>query len=158
MLSTRRHLIHLCISFLTLPGITLAEETAARSKFIDPSVGRSGWVNIASPEGQYIYGHATSGRGWTRAFTIGSEPRKDYEFFSFQEEEALWLVMQDQIDAMQPPQIHKKKGRARVDAQKINWPRVVLRDGEVCVPVVEKSDADDWKDHLTCTEVSRNDQ
>ncbi len=157
MLSTRHCLIHLCISLLALPGIARAEETAARTKFIDPSVGRSGWVNIATPEGQYIYGNATSARGSMRAFTIGTEPRKSYEFFSHQEEEALWLVMQNQIEAMQPPPLRKTTSRARAAAQKINWPRVVLREGEVCVPVVEKSNSEDWKDHLICTEVSRND-
>lgn len=157
MLSIHNRLIHLCCSLLALSGIACAEETAAQAKFIDPSVWRSGWVNIASPEGQYIYGNAASTRGSMRAFTIGTEPRKSYEFFSHQEEEALWLVMQNQVEAMQLPARPKTASRARVATQKINWPRVVLRAGEVCVPVVEKSNSEDWKDHLICTEVSRND-
>jgi hypothetical protein len=33
---------------------------------------------------------------------------------------------------------------------KFEWPKVVVRADEICVPELASSDAADWRDHLVC--------
>lgn len=152
-------LIIICWSFWAISSIAQATESATPARFEKPSEKGAGWVNLRSSLGQYVYGEPEINRVKTSAsgkpFFIGVLERKDYEFYSYQEEEALWLVVQDQIEAMQPKPTGKTKtNRAET---KMTWPKVVIRGQEVCVPVLESANAEDWREHLTCTEVSRHD-
>jgi len=148
----------LFMALLICWGSAAAEESADRVKFAAPSLGRLGLVNYATPKGSYVYGEATSSRAATPAFVIGGASRSDYEFFSYQEEEALWLLMQERIQGAMPlkTEIPALKRKVMVIAD-FKWPRVIAREGQICVPAVEKSDSPDWADHLICTEVKKDD-
>jgi hypothetical protein len=128
------------------------------ARFENAAQRGAGWVVLDTASGQYVYGDSEEKNSRVitgKPFLIGAIERKDYEFFSYQEEEALWLVMQDQIAVIQPKP--KRGESATANLKGVDWPRVVVRGDEVCVPVLESAKADDWREHLTCTEVSRND-
>jgi hypothetical protein len=72
----------------------------------------------------------------------------EVQFFSSQEEKALWDMEQktinDEAVAITKTNVHRyAKPRA--------WPKVVLTDTEICVPHLQYATADDWKSHLVCT-------
>ncbi len=143
-------------------SVTLkAADFADVARFESAEERGAGWVNFHSSSGQYVYGEVddahTQGKRITtnKPFLIGGIERKDYEFFSHQEEEALWLVLQDQIAAMQPKL--KRRANAVVSLKGIDWPRVVVRGDEICVPALKSANAEDWREHLTCVEVQRHD-
>lgn len=155
----KRIFITIYVAISAVAATAHAAEFAAPARFEKSADQGAGWVNFSTPEGQFVYGEPSSNRSTmsaaNKAFLIGGLERKDYEFFSYQEEEALWLVMQDQIAAMQPKP--KRKPNHVLAAQKMNWPKVVVRDSEVCVPVLESANAEDWREHLTCTEAPSHD-
>ncbi len=155
----KRIFLTIYVAISAVSATASAAEYAAPARFEISGERGAGWVNFATPEGQFLYGEPVANRVIggvpNKAFAIGGLERKDYEFFSYQEEEALWLVMQDQIAAMQPKP--KRKANPSLAAQKMNWPKVVVRDSQVCVPVLESANADDWREHLTCTEVPLHD-
>lgn len=126
------------------------------SVFVARQFGSVGWVNIATPEGgQYVYGEEPAARPKGAVFTLGKTERVDYDFFSYQEEEALWLVREGQLRAFEAQDLRERMAQ-RKRSQKnhqINWPKVVVSGKRVCVPVLESAGASDWQDHLTCTEV-----
>jgi len=130
------------------------------STFVLTKFGSVGWVNISSPEGGvYVYGDEPMLHPKGAAFTLGKTQRFDYDFFSYQEEEALWLVREDQLKAIETQELGERLAlRKRVHkSPQINWPKVVVRGNQVCVPLLESSEASDWKSHLTCTEVTDHD-
>jgi hypothetical protein len=155
----RSILITIYATISVVAATAFAAESATPARFEKSGERGAGWVNFSTPEGQFVYGEPEANRviggASNKAFSIGGLERKDYEFFSYQEEEALWLVMQDQIAAMQPKP--KRKANPNLAAQKMKWPKVVLRDSVVCVPVLESANASDWREHLTCTEVPQHD-
>lgn len=155
----KRIFLTIYVAISAVSATAHAAEFAAPARFEKSSDRGAGWVNFSTPEGQFVYGEAevnrVIGAAQSKPFFIGGLERKDYEFFSYQEEEALWLVMQDQIAAMQPKP--KRKANPSLAAQHMNWPKVVVRDSEVCVPVLESANAEDWREHLTCTEVPHHD-
>lgn len=155
----KRIFLTIYVAISAVSATAFAAEFATPARFEKPGERGAGWVNFSTPEGQFVYGEPEGNRliggAANKAFPIGGLERKDYEFFSYQEEEALWLVMQDQISAMQPKA--KRKANPNLAAQKMNWPKVVVRDSMVCVPVLESANADDWREHLTCTEAPQHD-
>ena len=132
---------------------------AQPAEFIAREFGSSGWVNSVLPDGgEYRYtAHGASGQAYidrqtTRAFTLDQVPRQNFDFFSIQEEEALWLVREEQLAVM-----HTKEEKARTKQRPIKnkmravyWPRVIVKNAQVCVPKIEKSEANDWQEHLLC--------
>lgn len=112
----------------------------------------SGAANVApAVGGEYVYGRTVAdARPITPALLIGTPPRVDYTLLSPDEEEAL-VKMQD---AQRLADVRRglMAARAQYSAKRPNlkWPKVVLRGREVCVPELASSEADDWKDHLTC--------
>jgi hypothetical protein len=155
----KRIFITLYVAVFAISATVKAAEFAEPARFENAKERGAGWVNFHTSNGQYVYGEMDDAQGKrinaSKPFLIGGLERKDYEFFSYQEEEALWLVMQDQIAAMQPKP--KRRANSAAAFKSFEWPKVVVRGNEVCVPVLESAQADDWREHLTCTEVPRND-
>lgn len=157
----KRIFITLFIAISAISTTVKAADFADAARFESPEERGAGWVNFHSPSGHYVYGELDDERAQgkriptNKPFLIGGIERKDYEFFSYQEEEALWLVMQDQIASMQPKP--KRRANAVVSLKGIDWPKVVIRGDEICVPVLESANAQDWREHLTCAEVQRHD-
>ena len=75
------------------------------------------------------------------------------DFVTAAEEQALLALQAKQLAEiakareMAHPAVHVARTML---AKTWRWPKVVVRGAEICVPVLEKSEAEDWKDHLTC--------
>ncbi len=110
-----------------------------------------GHIQLSTPQGQYRYGIEVDERKSTSPFPVGKAGRDDYQFFSWQEEEALWYVLQDQLEQDAPPKAQRLKSAF---SARVVWPRVVIRSPRtVCVPDLPQSKSDQWQDYLICTEV-----
>jgi hypothetical protein len=119
-----------------------------------PTLEETGHVLLSNPLGLYRYGVIHDGRMRSKPFVIGSAPRDDYQLFSWQEEEALWYVLQEQLDQNEKTEPKKTRKIRAAFKDRIDWPRVVLKGpSSVCVPEVPKANQDDWRDHLLCTSV-----
>jgi hypothetical protein len=132
-----------------------AAELPATAKFESgPTVEAVGHAVFLNSIGSFRYGTASDGRIRSQPFVIGTAPRDDYQLFSWQEEEALWYVLQEQLNENEITEPKKtRKIRATFKAR-IDWPRVIVKGrSTVCVPDLPKANQDDWRDHLLCTDV-----
>jgi len=138
----------LAYAFVLSTTCASAENLAQPVRHEKPAAEGLGWVNLNHPQGRYIYGTESDGRIKTPTITFGRVERQDYQLFSWEEEQALWLLLQDKLTAAEP---EKKTAFVKAHSQRnLKWPRVIVKDQEVCVPRIEKAEDDDWKDHLTC--------
>ena len=79
---------------------------------------------------------------------LGSRTQPDeVQFFSSQEEKALWEMGQRMVN---DKATLAKAGRQR-SAVHLAWPKVVVTELEICVPDFQFAIAVDWKSHLVCT-------
>lgn len=123
-----------------------AEDThIAGSAYVKPPAG-----------GEYVYGEAPKdGRQKTRPFFMAPVPRQSYTFFSAEEERLLQSLRDKQTSAQT---IKEKVVTARKahykKTKRLDWPKVVLRGDEICVPVLASADAEDWAQNLTCYNVA----
>ena len=148
MLATKTGLILLCISLLSAAASAQGQDKADKAHFELQVPHRSGWVTTDNGSGEYIYGDRASNRRQSRAFLIGRVERDEYTFFSAQEEEELWGLVQKKLAAHSTPPVSvvRKKTAYR-------WPKVTVDGAQICVPTLEKSQDENWKQHLTCVEV-----
>lgn len=138
----------LAYTFVLAATCASGEDFAQPVRHEKPAAEGLGWVNINHPQGRFIYGNESDGRIKTPTIAFGRAERQDYQFFSWEEEQALWLLLQDKLADAEPA---KKTAFVKVHSQRnIKWPRVIVKDQEVCVPRIEKADDEDWREHLTC--------
>ncbi len=83
------------------------------------------------------------------AIVIGTRPQPDeVQFFSSQEEKALWdmeqKIINDDAAEFAKTVVHRR-------GKPVVWPKVVVREVEICVPAFQFAAAEDWKSHLVCT-------
>lgn len=139
-----------------LATCSYAQNQENPSVFVTRPFSSVGWVNVATPEGgEYVYGQEPAPRQKGAVFTLGKSERVDYDFFSYQEEQALWMVREVQLRAFEAQDLGEDTAQ-RKRTQKIhqiNWPKVIVSGKSVCVPVLESAGASDWRNHLTCTEL-----
>lgn len=118
-----------------------------------------GWASTAAYPataigvGEYQYKTPPAdSRKHGQAFAIGKPKRTDFVFFTDEEEETLWSILQSKIIAEQAEadRIAKAQKQARNGGLKLVWPRVVVEGSQICVPELAHSDSNDWRDHLTC--------
>lgn len=138
---------------LLAAGIALSPVAgAADSHFANRAMIGSGAANVApAVGGEYVYGPgAADSRPVTPALLIGAAPRNDYTFLTAAEEEAL-IKMHDGRRADQVRRVLiASRAKYAIKRPALQWPKVVLRNNEICVPELASSEALDWKDHLTC--------
>lgn len=146
-MKTLAPLITVLIS-LSFSSVSAQEFDAA--SYIKNEGYSSGWANISPPQGgMFVYTPASpDSRIKTQPFSIGRPKRQTYQLFSAQEEEALWLMREKKI--MAAAAVQEKKGRRRIVRRSLAWPKVVVRGPEICVPILDHSDSNDWQQHLTC--------
>ncbi len=147
----KKSFLILAYSFLCGACCAFAGDFSLPVKHEKALIEGAGWANVVYPQGRYVYRSETDSRLKTAPVLFGRPERQDWQFFSWEEEQALWQLMQDKLSQMAPPQkmaFHKAHTN-----RKLKWPRVVVKAGEVCVPRLEKSDDDDWQEHLTCVVV-----
>lgn len=119
-----------------------------------PVVEDAGHAVLLHKTGLYRYGPASDERMRSKPFVIGTAPRDDYQLFSWQEEEALWYVLQDQLDQNEASEPKKTRKIKAAFKERIDWPRVVIKgQNTVCVPELPRAKQDDWRDHLLCTDI-----
>lgn len=133
-------------------GSLSAQEFDA-SSYMKSGGHSAGWVNVITPQGGiYIYTPPKpDSRIKTQAFSIGRAERQTYQLFSAQEEEALWnLREKNNLAETEEVMGSSKRPRRTTIRPTFAWPKVVVRGVEICVPVLDHSDSNDWQDHLTC--------
>ncbi len=132
-----------------------AVDVAAPAKFEGgPAVEGAGHAVLLNPTGLYRYGSASDDRMRSKPFVIGAAPRDDYQLFSWQEEEALWYVLQEQLDQIEVSEPKKTRKIKAAFKERIDWPRVVIKgQSTVCVPELPRAKQDNWRDHLLCTDI-----
>lgn len=143
----------LCIGiFLMMKDVVASENQATYIVMKEASLG---WVNINMPsDGMYVYGHDVQNRPFLQAFLIDKPTRQHFDFFSSQEEEALWNLYEEQVTDKKSTQIKTRKSlmRSKHKTIKIDWPKVIVEDKKICVPKTDYADSVEWKEHLTCWE------
>lgn len=159
---------------LLLPLLGAAHQAIAEGTVFEkgtPPVVSSGVILRQPLNGQYIYKDQTHDkRIASPAIMVERPERADYVFLSAQEEQELFNYKQDKLEeealeaqtqlaqrslALQSGALSQHK----IDHHPhVNWPRVVIQDDQsVCVPEVEFAQSKDWKQHLTCTQITLND-
>ena len=111
----------------------------------------SGAANIRAQQGgEWVYKNQLQRTYQSPvAVVIGPRPRPDeVQFFSSQEEKALWdmeqKIMNDEGLTLAKMAMHRRT-KSQV------WPKVVVRESEICVPDFQFAASEDWKSHLVCT-------
>lgn len=133
-------------------SIACVQAVAAPARFTERAPYASGAAVIApAAGGEYVYGEAVAdGRLRTRPVLASAPQRQTWTFFSAEEEAAL-LAYRDQTLAQQlKRQVVVARQRHHRATGTLDWPKVVVRASEICVPELASSDAADWRDHLVC--------
>lgn len=146
----------LVIALIALNISPLSAQEKDTSSYIKTEGYSAGWVNVSQPQGGvYIYTPPTpDSRVKAQPFKVGRAERQTYQFFSAQEEEALWLLREQKNAAARVELLEQEAssiaGRHRPAKLSFDWPKVLVRGPEICVPVLDHSDAKDWQQYLTC--------
>lgn len=131
-----------------------ASASVSTSTYVAKPVYGSGSANVAPANGgEYVYGAVRpDGRVKTRAILTGAIERNDYKFFTPDEERALLAFKNAELAKVVRAKLASERARHAKKHPRLalKWPKVVLRGSQVCVPELASSEADDWKDHLTC--------
>lgn len=133
-------------SVLCMPVIAAPTSFVERSRYgsgaaiIEPAYG-----------GEYAVGSPQSDRrGRVMPMLVQAPQRQAYAFFSVEEEQALLNYRDQQLAArLKTHVVASRKRHVRATAS-FDWPKVVVRADEICVPELTSSDAVDWRDHLVC--------
>jgi hypothetical protein len=136
----------LIISTLSLPALAGPIGYAERERYV------SGAATIEpAAGGEYVYAAPTfDSRTRTRAVLIGSAQRQSYALFSAEEEEALLHYRDQQLASQLKERVVVARVRHYRATGLIDWPKVVVRAQEICVPALASSEALDWREHQVC--------
>lgn len=141
----RKHSFLLVVSLLSLHAHGMDAHFSSLPTY------SSGSANIKEVDGgTYVYGSQKDFRPTTLPVAIEPVRRRDYELVTLEEEEALLSMRNKALaERLRRDQVRQRKAYvARV--QKMDWPKVVLKGTQICVPDLENSDAKSWKEYLIC--------
>ena len=115
----------------------------------------TGTVNVEpSHGGRFVYAQDTApATRKSPPVVLGKIPRHNWEFFSPDEEEALLELRDKKLEQRERNRLLAERKKYLSKASKLDWPKVIKRDGQICVPELEFSNSSSWKDHLTCYDV-----
>ena len=145
--------IAMCAALAALHLAGHAAESATPANQFHTAPRQAGQVMLEHPGGEFIYGTTANDRARTKAFTIGKKTELRDVIPSAQEEAATQLAQAVQTITETPPT--KPLRKVSQPRPRIDWPKVVVMGDEVCVPVLAKSESNDWQSHLTCVEVKQ---
>jgi len=119
----------------------------------------SGAANIHEVDGgTYVYGSQKDFRPATLPVAIEPMRRRDYELVTLEEEEALLSMRNKALaERLRKDQIRKRKAYL-ANVKKMDWPKVVLKGSQICVPDLANAEAKDWKEYLICYSDSEQQQ
>ena len=133
-----------------LIGTSLAMAESTSFVGIQKAVGGSAIVEF-SDGGEYVYeAPQRDNRPSTKPFLTGQVPRQTYRYFSLAEEQALLAFKSKKLAAQVKSEVVASRKKHVAKTQHFDWPRVVLKDNQVCVPELADADGSEWKEHLTC--------
>lgn len=138
--------IGLVVTLLCLPALAAPTGFAERARYasgaaiIEPAAG-----------GEYIYAQQqVDARVRTRPVLISSPERQTYAFFSAEEEQALLRYRDQQQASLRKQRLVAARKRHYRASGRLDWPKVIVRADEICVPELASSESLDWRDHLVC--------
>jgi hypothetical protein len=136
----------LVFSLLCLPAV------AAPTGFVERAPYASGAaVVMPAVGGEYVHAQQPADlRTPTRPVLTSLPQRQAYVFFSAEEEEALLRYRSQQLASMARERPAAVGGRHYLAHARLDWPKVVVRAGEICVPELAHSESPNWRDHLVC--------
>lgn len=130
-----------CVPVLAAPtGFAERGRYGSGAAIIEPAYGGEYVVGLQQPDR----------RVRTMPMLVGVPQRQTYVFFSVEEEQALLNYRDQQLAARLKTQVVTSRKRHVRATAKFDWPKVVVRADEICVPELASSDAVDWRDHLVC--------
>ena len=149
------------LCFIANAATAAALDSLNNIGFVGREIYGSGVVNILPPaDGEYELGTPNRTTGRPEVFLMGKPARQDYVYFSAEEQEGLWRFREAKLDEQRIARERAMREAAHASARRkkpaarlagLDWPRVIVNGNEVCVPVLDYSDSDDWREHLTCT-------
>jgi hypothetical protein len=141
------------LAFLLIPVCLPA--IAAPTGFAERGLYASGAANVEPAYGgEFVFAAPPAdGRRKTQAVLVGRPERQIYTFMSAQEELALLDYRDKELAKRAAAMRALTVQHARRPFPKIDWPKVVVRGGDICVPTLDYSEATDWRDHLVCQRV-----
>jgi hypothetical protein len=138
--------IVLVFSMFCVPALAAPTGFAERARYgsgaaiIEPAVG-----------GEYVHAQQLGdARMRTRPVLTAVPVRQSYVFFSAEEEQALLRYRDQQLASLLKERLVVARKRHYRATGKLDWPKVVVRADEICVPELASSEAADWRDHLVC--------
>jgi len=131
----------LCVPVFAAPtGFAERGRYGSGAAIIEPTLG-----------GEYVDGEQQPDRRVRTVPILLQAPRRQaYAFFSVEEEQALLRYRDQQLAARVKADLVVARKRHVQATGKFEWPKVVVRADEICVPELASSDAADWRDHLVC--------
>lgn len=131
---------------------------ATQSSYELKGIYASGAANIESSNvGEYVYKPIQADkRVSVPAFMTGPIERQSYDFFSAEEEQALIQYRDKQLAEFLKEKVIVRRKKHFKKTQNYIWPKVVVRETEICVPELVNSESPDWKEHLTCYQPGKN--
>jgi len=131
----------LCVPVLGAPtGFAERGRYGSGAAIIEPAFG-----------GEYVVGSQQPDRRVrTVPILLQAPQRQSYVFFSVEEEQALLNYRDQQLAARLKTHVVASRKQHVLATARFDWPKVVVRAGEICVPELASSDAVDWRDHLVC--------
>ncbi|WP_148046456.1 hypothetical protein [Ralstonia pseudosolanacearum] len=139
-----------CAFFALLLTSSLGTAADADIIYVKSGTYVAGAAAVRSTQGgEYVYGTELSDGRPAQRFMLGKPPRQSYDFFSAQEEAALWHMRQNQLAALNQVPARSTRHHARPH-RVLNWPKVVVAGQRICVPRLPFAAATDWREHLVC--------
>ena len=86
----------------------------------------------------------------TNPIVLGKVPRHQWEFFAPDEERALLELQDEKIAKRERDRLLKERKAYIAKAAKLDWPKVIEQNGQICVPELSEVNSADWKSHLSC--------
>lgn len=139
---------HLFFLLLAMQSCALQ---AQDSRFVEKNRLQSGWSDVQLPlGGEFEYGRSKADGRPKEVFMVGMPKRTLFVYLSAQEQKALWEMRQREIEKTQAQESVVVKKLVRHKSVVIEWPKVIVKGDQTCVPEIHFSDSPDWKEHLVC--------
>jgi hypothetical protein len=134
-------LLLLCAPALAAPGgFAQRPPYASGAAVLEPAAG-----------GEYVHGRPLSdARVRTRAVLAMPPERQVYTFFSAEEEQALLAYRDLQRARLSGQRVVVACAAHGRPHRGLDWPKVIVRAGQTCVPELASSESADWREHLVC--------
>lgn len=136
----------LIFAVLSVPALAAPTGFAERGRYasgaaiVEPAAG-----------GEYVHApQMVDQRLRTRPVLTVALERQAYVFFSAEEEQALLNYRDRQLASFLKDRVVVARKRHYRATGKLDWPKVVVRADEICVPELASSEAADWRSHLVC--------